>query len=101
MLCSCLPGGFAVISIPQLSGSFSSSNDRSARPPPNSSVNMSRKFVRTCAKVSLNNFRVVELIVLVDCVEIYRTHVVQLCPKVCDEFVKVSISDVDRFLRAW
>jgi len=31
-LCSCLPGGLALISIPQLSGSFSSSNDKSARP---------------------------------------------------------------------
>src|SRR5205807_2490133 len=39
MLCNCLPGGLAVISIPQLSGSFSSSNDRSARPPLKRSAN--------------------------------------------------------------
>src|SRR6266849_5204172 len=61
-LCSCLPGGLALISIPQLSGSFSSSKDKSARPPPKSSANISPKFSRTCAKVSENNFLVVELI---------------------------------------
>ena len=51
-----------MISMPQLSGSLSSSNDRSARPPPKSSANISRKLIRTWAKVSLNNFLVVELI---------------------------------------
>ena len=51
-----------MISIPQLSGSFSSINDKSARPPPNSSANISRKFVRTWTNVSVNNFFVVELI---------------------------------------
>src|SRR5207253_4324763 len=62
MICNCFPGGLAMISIPQLSGSFSSSRDRSARPPPKSSVNISRKLIRTWANVSPNNFLVVELI---------------------------------------
>src|SRR2546422_434910 len=62
MLCNCLPGGFAEISIPQLSGSFSSSNERSARPPSKSSANISLKLARTWANVSANNFLVVELI---------------------------------------
>jgi hypothetical protein len=61
-LCSCLPGGLALISMPQLSGSFSSSSDKSARPPLKSSANISRKFMRTCENVSANNFLVVELI---------------------------------------
>src|SRR5207249_690983 len=56
MLCNCLPGGFAEISIPQLSGSFSSSNERSARPPSKSSANISLKLARTWANVSATNF---------------------------------------------
>ena len=43
-LCSRLPGGCAMMSMPLSSGSLSSSSVRPARPPPNSVVNVCSKL---------------------------------------------------------
>ena len=58
MLCNCLPGGRATMSMPLSSTSLSSTSSRSALPPPNTSVNMARKFSRIWLKVAVNISRV-------------------------------------------
>ena len=61
-LCSRLPGGWAMISMPLSSGSFSSSSVRPARPPPNSVLKVSWKLRLIAANASVNRCRVVSSI---------------------------------------
>ena len=58
-LCSRLPGGCAMISMPLSSGSFSSSSVRPARPPPNSVLKISWKLRLMAANASAKRSRVV------------------------------------------
>ena len=64
-LCSRLPGGCAMISIPLSSGSFSSSSVRPARPPPNSVLKVSWKLRLMAENASAKRCRVVSSIRLI------------------------------------
>src|SRR6266567_4436545 len=128
MLCNCLPGGLAVISMPVERVALI--QQRQVRAPaaeefrehfPKIDSHLGKGFAKQLSgggvdlrdhieqlatricKIIIWRFEkfvsLVQLVVLMNSLEVYRAHVVELRAKIRDDFLKINVAEVDRVLR--